>query len=439
MASLRLWILPLLLFMAGFFQVNAQDLNGYVASLPGKITYVGSDYNIYTNNFEAGLISQLTNDASATRHYQWPTWSADGQLAYFCCDLRVANTPETSAYISSDSVQSGVEVFSGVGDAIIHAAWSPQPCSISADCRDLALLVNNVFSGGITIELIRSSNSSVQQTSVSSGSPFYYSWSPSGAQIALHRNSTRFDVYDLGSGRILDGSTQQSAGTFQAPAWSPVDDRILFGASGGSVSMTDISIFANGDVLSLVSELTGVISFSWSPNGNYIAYRVVNQNNFGSLFVVDAISGEIVSRSSASGVIAFFWSPDSEKLAYITLGTQGGSFSVQRDVDQQLVSSLAQTVQNPSNFIWSTLNVETGLNRRYSAFQPTAEMIYMLLYFDQFVQSHSIWSPDSAHIVYSEIVESGSPRPVVSILNVVDTDTVPVSIADGVFASWSYE
>jgi TolB protein len=62
-------------------------------------------------------------------------------------------------------------------------------------------------------------------------------------------------------------------------------------------------------------------------------------------------------------------------------------------------------------------------------------MIYVLSFFDQFAQSHRIWSPDSAYLVYSEI--TGEDETVLSVLDIRRPDSTPIIVADGVIGFWS--
>ncbi len=414
---------------------QAQETGELQPNLPGKIAFIGADYNVYAANFADSTTTQLTQDGSNQVRYQWPTWSPDNRLAYFCCDLQYASSLTTSAFISQDGVEPGRAVFEGQAESIIYASWSPAACSEAADCHDLALLVNDAMNGNIRIDLIRDYlDSSDDAQTIAQGAPFYYNWNPAGTQLVFHRNNRRVDVYDVSAQEVLADSQQTSSGTFQAPAWSPVDDRILAGTPGDEDRKTHLTITAGDTSQNLLSNLTGNVSFLWSPDGNYVAYRAISEGNFGALFVVDAISGEVVSRSSTSDVIAFFWSPDSQQVAYITFATPAGSFDAQITPQRQTIDF----VQNTDGLAWSTLNIETGLNRNYSSFFPTSEMVYLLLYFDQFATSHHVWSPDSSYLVYSEVTTLGSqPQPVINILDVRQANSVPLTIARGVFAIWS--
>lgn len=427
MAMLVCWLL-----LGMSMPVMAQGLDNTLPDTQGQVVFVGGDYNIYTRDFLTGETSQLTDDASSNRHYQWPTWSFDGRLAYFCCDLQIANDFGSYAYVSGDGKQAGTEVYRGTGEAVIYAYWSPATCG-DDNCLDLALLINNIFENTLTIELVRDTTSVIQINTMGIGSPFYYSWSPQGNRIITHRNSRRVDIYDLTTGDYTQ-LTSTSSGQFQAPDWSPVDDRLLYGERGEQINTIDLMVAEPGQpATALVDDIRGLVSFAWSPDGQYVAYRIAT-NTFGSVFVVDATTGEIVSRSE-NNVVAFFWSPDSQRLAYLRLPASEDEFDL--NAGSRIRISEAQQ-QTPAGLTWMTLDIETGLNRTHTTFLPTQEMVYLLLYFDQFERSHRIWSPDSTHIVYSEIANVQPLLQTVNVLDVTGPGSVPITIGEGVLGIWSF-
>ena len=407
----------LLLVLFSLMVVPVLAIGEDTTSIPGEIALVGADYNIYTYNFAASALTPLSNDATRTRHYQWPTWSTDGRVAYFCCDLSVAQSTDAQVYVASDSLTQGELVYEQSAAAIIYAYWSPANCASSADCRDLALLVNT--SNGLAIEMVQHQPEATTNRTIASGSPFYYHWNPDGTQLIFHRNSRQLGIFDIAQNDVSIEFDEQSSGLFQAPAWSPVDNRVLFGVRGSAPGQTNL-VVANGDNLeTIVEDVTGFVSFLWSPDGNHIAYRTFNRGDIGAVLVVDSRTGQEISRTGNDGVIAFFWSPDSEKIAYLTI-----------------------TEQTEGRILvgWTVLNIELDSNVQYSSFAPTYEVGYLLQYFDQFSPSHRVWSPDSRYLVYSEIVEAdGGFLPQVSVIDVNQPASNPVKISDGVFAVWSYE
>lgn len=416
------------IFLLSAASIGAQETEGF--DLPGQIAYVGMDFNVYTLDPRDNSHTQLTEDAGQSRRYQWPTWATDGRLAYFSTFLD-DDSIFMGAYVSTDAKSSGAEVYTGELEAFNYAYWSPQNCPSSETCRDLAILVSSQ-SKGMFVEVVRDDSEPTNLTAGIGGPPFYYSWSPDGTRMLWQRDNERLDIYDANSDSLID-TLPQTPGLIFAPAWSPVDDRLLFGALSEDEETTDLVVVGHDDVVTLATGLNGLVSYEWSPDGNHVAYRVADAEGYGELFVVDALDGDVVSRSPVEGVIAFFWSPNSQHVAYITLATAPGSFSAGIVRPPGLSALLAQ---EPTGIAWSVLNIEDDSLNRYGSFIPTREMVYILQYFDQFAQSHRVWSPDSTHLLYSEIID-GAAR--INLLDVTRKDSVPFSVAEGIIGIWSFD
>lgn len=412
--------------------VDAQE--GALPDLPGQIAYIGDDFNVYSLNLADGERRQLTDDANveaaSARIYQWPTWSNDGRLAYFGVDYNnIGGIDTTEVFISRDAAAPGNLAYSGLAEAFNYAYWSPRNCAEGDNCRDLAVLMSSQAANGLFVELIRETDSEVTSAVIGRGAPFYYSFSPDGTRMLWQRNNQRMDVYDIDTSEIIS-TLPQMPGAFFSPAWSPVDDRFLFGVLDDEDNTTDLIIAANDDIQTLAENLAGPVYFAWSPDGNKIAYTAER----GPIQVYDPISGETFTATTDSGIVAFFWSPDSRSIAYVTLAQARGSFSADAGLG---AAPLAKQQRSEIALAWSVLDAETRIVRRYSAFVPTRDTAYLLTYFDQFAQSHRLWSPDSQHIIYGELTPENEP--VVTVLNVGDENTVPLLIAEGYIGVWSFE
>lgn len=434
-----LFLLPVVLILA-VLPINAlQETFG--SELPGRIAYVGDDFNIHV--FDVGTEStfSLTEDGGPNVRYQWPTWSNDGRLAYFCCDLQFATSSVTSAYISPDGILPGRLVFGGIGESIIYAYWAPASCD-DANCRELAMLVNNIQSGSLSLLMVRDTVDDYDNYVAAMGSPFYYSWSPDATQMAFHRNNRLLSIYSGAAGDIDVSLNQPTSGAFQAPAWSPIDNRILLGVVGVHPRFTNLVTVQNGEITTLVEDLEGGVSFAWSPDGQYIAYRLLDGNGYGSLIVINAMTGEPVSETEINAVVAFFWSPDSSRIAFVTPPISGQDSAQRGPAAPQTVQYSPdgfQPVQQGIELSWNVLDVQSGVTTSFGSFLPTPGDVYMILYFDQFAQSHSIWSPDSKYIVYSELMLEDNTTSLVQIRDVLDVTASPVTIGQGGFAVWSYD
>lgn len=388
---------------------------------PGQIAFVGGDRNIYRIDMQSNTIIALTQDASETRSYGLPIWSRDNRLAYILQDVS-SGTKTTTVLVSRDDMTTTV-AYTTQSDGFTYAYWSPENCTVSKDCRDLAILTNNPIDRLFSVRLIRDSNAGQSVTLAGRGSPFYFSWSPDGSRMIWQRDNQRLDIYDVNT--AITQPLPFIVGLFQSPAWSPIDDRWLIATAGEDVSKTTIAIASDASTRPLAQDVTGPVALNWSPDGNHIAYT----DGAGNMVVLNSVTGAVEARSPVSGIYAFFWSPNSQLIAYVTLGTLPGAVTADSDPRWAVLAPTEPTIA------WSVLDIQHGANRRFGSFSPTPEMIYMLRFFDQFAQSHRVWSPDSHYLVYSEIGTSG---PSISILDIMHEATVPLSIAVGYFGVWSF-
>jgi Tol biopolymer transport system component len=150
-------------------------------------------------------------------------------------------------------------------------------------------------------------------------------------------------------------------------------------------------------------------------------------------------------------VIAFFWSPDSQKLAYfmydvVSADVLNAPSQPDAQADGAEVESAEDEEQAPVDALPDApiglvrMNVfdleESNSYPVVFSFYPTADFARMLLNFDQYNRSATIWSPDSNNIVLS-----GTPtvdgNPV--ILVVASSGTLePRFLLDGLLAFWSW-
>jgi TolB protein len=311
-------------------------------------------------------------------------------------------------------------------ESFTYAYWSPADCAAGANCRDLAVLLSSQAAGGFIVELVRHEGDTLSNDQVGTGAPFYFSWSPDGSRMLWQRNNSRLDIYDVENGGIAQALDQQP-GAFFAPAWSPVDDRFAFGELN-EARTTDLVVLDGDVVTRLAQNIEGLVSFSWSTDSTNIAYVSPRE----PLRVVNSETGEEISHSSDIGILAFFWSPDATKIAYLTLEVPPGSFSAKGQLAKP-----ANQQDSPARVVWSIFDVETAEIRRFSPYVPTRDMVYLLTYYDQFSQSHRVWSPDSRYVLYSEITTDGDPA--IQAIDSLNSSGTPMFIAEGTLGIWSFD
>jgi TolB protein len=398
----------------------------------GHIAFVGADHNVYVVGSSGARVA-LSSDGSTGRRYQFPTWATDGRLAFFCCDVNFSSQMSIETYVASPDLTAAKLLKTSVDEAYTYSYWSPSACSDGAACRELALLLAR-RGDSFRVDLIRVNDLTATSRVMGTGVPYYFSWRRDGQRILWYRNNSEIALYDV---ETSDSQTYQSAipGGMQAPAWSPADDRAAVILRDDSD--TNAVVILDGEDQTVLlggipAEIRGsfnITAISWSPDGSYIAYRLINRFGASPLFVLDTENGTTVAATTDINVVAFFWSPDSKRILYLTPGGAAG------DADSQSTRVSLQT-STPA-FTWSILDLETGRSHVLTSFTPTASMFYLLAFFDQFSQSHQLWSPDSRYIVYAEMIDGGE-----SLVKILDTTAdafVPFTVAEGDIGIWSYQ
>lgn len=386
----------------------------------GQIAYIGTDDNVYLlSSWDTDAVP-LTTDATMLKQYQWPTWSTSGDLAFFSLEASDTGSFVTEALVRPASATDILTYYSGTNQFFNYGSWSPNQCEDVTSCHDLALLLSEP-AAGLFVEMVHTQNTDIEHYTVGYGQPFYTSWNPTGEKLLLQRNNQRLDIYDT-LAREIETELALSPGLFQAPQWSPVGDNWLVAveqATGSDLILGN----ANGDITVIATGLQGLTHFAWSPDGRYVAYT----DQPSPLMIYDVAAQEIVAETLSDVVGAFFWSPDSSQIAFITVSNQTPRAEAVRVSQQEQ--------RRPLRINWSVLTVADGQIQQYRDFSPTAEMIYLFQYFDQFAQSHQVWSPDSRYIVYAERTDNGGE------LQVIDTQSagIPVfAVGAGKVGIWSY-
>ena len=125
-------------------------------------------------------------------------------------------------------------------------------------------------------------------------------------------------------------------------------------------------------------------------------------------------------------MLNFFWAPNSKKIAYFVpfLNSAEPSNGQEDSTNQNILLQL------------NVLDVETGENHEQFNFVPTTEFLSVLVYFDQYHQSNTIWSPDNNNLVLSFLDGDGhSGIAVVAASGQLE----PRLLGPGTLAFWSWK
>jgi Tol biopolymer transport system component len=171
-------------------------------------------------------------------------------------------------------------------------------------------------------------------------------WSPDGENIAFLR-TTRVDLVNSSPSSAVPATgprglyVMESDGTglkklskevpyAQTPLWSPDGKEIAFGGAGEKKYI----VHADGTKLRelMPNVQDHISSYSWSPNGEKIAFAAVHYRGELDIYEIDADGTGQTNLTSTKTIIEDepSWSPDGKQIAFTR--ADAGSFFVDQDV-----------------------------------------------------------------------------------------------------------
>ncbi|MDA1128736.1 MAG: hypothetical protein O2913_08565 [Chloroflexi bacterium] len=412
-------------------QTPNAEIEGDIGNLD-RIAYVSSNGDIFTVDPDGGGLSQLTGGFKAAtgsegsvqaqqlrlnEYYAWPTWSADGtKLAV--SKVVVGEDKVAISLQVLDARTGGSETVYENGQAGIIAEGAPHYIYWSPSGNVLSFLASTT--SGLSL-FVWDGTSDDPVSLVERGAPLYYNWSKNGENMALHVAA------DITFVRFLEaGSPRQaihSSGGFRVPAISPDGQSLAYVAAGDGGLGLYIASVADLTQRRKVIDVGASSAFLWSPDGSHLL--VGDQPNprvpyFDRLMLASAGDGTVTTLP-AEGVMAFYWAPTGDKLAWVE------------------VNSAIQEME------WVVSSSDDSDVKRLFSFKPSTEVFIMFSFFDQYVYSHSPWSPDGKSLVVAgskgeEARRSNGRTPTGDRIYVLDVEggATPRDLGAGVLAFWSW-
>lgn len=376
----------------------AQEASSPPASPENQLLVTGADGNLFLIDPDTGERFALTTDASPRRQYLQPTWSPDGaQIAWTRIDGG-RSALEVSGFDGADRSEVAVPF------APFYFYWSPTG-------ERLAYLSNwrTLDQPSMALRVVEFEEEGASVRTLAEGQPFYFSWAPNGERILTHVGSERVELLDL------EGESQSlriPAGLFPAPQWAADGERLVYATADERqrLIVTDVE----GQEQVEVTDYPGQITFSLSPDNTSLAYVVTERTSaastLGPLYVVD-VDTLRTREVTSNPVLGFYWNPAGDRLAYLGV-----------EIVNQRVGLRW--------YVW-----DGQRSTPYAGFFPSSTFMQNYLpFFDQYAQSHRIWSPDGSAFVYIGTAPDG--RRGVWVQDVV-TGGEPRLIGPGVSATWS--
>ncbi len=400
----------------------------------GLIAYVGTDGNIYTADSDGQNRSALTSDADllppagqTQRIYQYPTWSFDGSRLAF---VEISSSPgsgrEAVLHTVSPNGQNPESVYTSQEYFPFYLYWSP-------DDQYVSFLSSDIGEDGLALHLVNAQGG--EHRILDTGQPYYWDWSPGGSLLLTHTggavsvNPEARLVLLMLNDEVLDMPLDLHPTFFQAPAWSPSGEEIVLAAETEDAKQALLLVNQEGKLKQILLEVDVPVSFAWSPTGNQLAYLAPNRSDSSNLekdlVVLDPAEPQNRRMLAQAPIVAFFWSPDGQKIAYFVLLPDNDS------------STIPTSLQRSSILLGlSVVNIDGGDRQRLAIFEPTTSFTELLPFFDQYQRSTTLWSPDSQRLVIA--AQTNGADPGIYAYN-VDSAGLPIRIADGFVAFWSWK
>ena len=380
----------------------------------------GEDLRRLTGGIQAGVGSAgpvLAQPLDLNNYYAWPTWSPDGtKIAASRVSLTNGQAQISLEVIDVESARIRTVYENPVAAEIARGAphylyWSP-------DSRYLAFLASDTQKQ--TLFVLHTSGEGKTEALVT-GAPLYYHWSADSSALLIHIrqevNLARKPFNEMPLPLIA------ASGEFRAPGFSP--DGKLFAYidttdAGASLLVTPVN---NPDQPETILEVGVLGAFTWSPNGQELA--IADQLDprkvvFERLRIVSA-DGAQVRTISDGPVMSFYWSPQGDKIAWVVLDVEARSFDWKVSAGSGGPEKQLFRFQ-PSTHVITMLSFFDQYGYSHSPWSPDGTRLVVSGIAEQTLGRDNGTSPTEDRVFVLDATGAEAPR----------------SIASGVLAFWSW-
>ena len=348
----------------------------------------------------------------------WPAWSPDGGHIAFS-GIRSGSNGQggLAVYLSPPSDGPPRLVYANEPDTDAIARQTPHYTLWSPDGRRLAFIAQTL-KGGLTLFLYDTDGSGPAERLID-GAPLYLSWSHDSSYLLVHSVRAHQIVELAGEPEVRQVPGVSSL--YMAPSCSPVASHMaMFRDSGIGHQTLLVADVATGAVRTLL-DLPGAGAFAWAPDGKSLGLlRDVEPGSgyYPGLWLI-GVDEPSERRITDDRVLSFFWSPEGARIAYIT-----------------------PSVDAEGSVRWAVASLAGAPTRYLVDFRPTQEQLTTFMFFDQYGQSASPWSPDGRHLVFSG--ELSNPQESTALPEreeavfaaEVEGDDPPIQVGQGSFGVW---
>ena len=363
-----------------------------------RIAVVDQSLKLHVTDIDGANV--VTVDAPGNGQ-TWPVWSATGERLAFSSVSPGSNGHgrlELHSWSAEDGRTDLIYKNESGTDAIArrtphYAQWSPNGLDVS--------FIAQTSDGTLTL-LARTVGATDPPKRILAGNPLFSSWSPDGLYLLVHSNADHYLVDRENGDRVTE--IPAASPLYAAPSWSPVENQLALLRQTGEERQALIVGDTRGGSAALLTEFSGNGAFSWAPHGRSIALaRDLDARSrfYPGLWIIE-YDGKGERQVPDEHLICFYWSPDGSRIAYVTPS------------------------RRPEGWMrWAVLDLALGTSRYLGDFLPTEEQLTMILFFDQYSQSHSPWSPDGRTLIFAGSVSGNGQR-----LSLPETEEASVFVVD---------
>jgi Tol biopolymer transport system component len=256
-------------------------------------------------------------------------------------------------------------------------------------------------------------------------------WAPDGRKLAFvaYRQAPGGAVLaavctaNASGGDLREIHTTDAAAPFYL-FWAPDSERVSFLEVAGGRLTLKIAPWRGGPAV--VAGTGQPCDWDWMPDGRSFAAAVVVPRGGNTLVrlgdpsmhlaVVDLRGAVLRSLAAIQGIAAFSWSPDGKRLV-------------------AFVPRLLGTAEPVVVFGVFVVGAASGESTLAALIRPTEEFLTGVApFYDQYLRSSTLWSPDGAHVVLNAIGEDGKSG--VYLLDVDKRGPLRL-LAEGTLPFWS--
>ncbi|MEM7331055.1 MAG: hypothetical protein AAF490_03110 [Chloroflexota bacterium] len=400
-------------------------------ALINRIAFITIDQQVATIDPDGSNVVILT---SGDANYQFPAWSPDGQ---FLASISTSGGQGSISIIEDNQSANPKEIYSSSSEPPFYLYWSP-------DSQFISFLAENLDTPMALHLLDIEGNAQDAGQKIATGGPFYWNWGADSQSILVHSGAAGANArleFIAPSGE-LQREDIAPPGLFQVPALSANGRYMAYAAlDGRGTSSIVIEDLQTAEMKSFEHE--GLTALSWSPSADQLAYISTSNPEIpsfvGPLRLLDADTGEETLLTD-SFVLAYFWSPNGQYIAYFTLVNENRNEFNARLFEQIMGRGPALSKQagqfDLPDFELTIVDVGTGVGQIVMTdFVPSFTFISQFMpFFDQYALSHSLWSPTSDAFLVPYL-EDNLPK----IAIVTPEGSQPRELTDGRIAFWSHQ